>query len=223
MRRQFEQEMEQLHTHLIEMGAMCERAIDEAQRVLLENDADAAEALILGDNEIDNKEKEIEHQCLKLMLRQQPVASDLRRISVAMKLITDMERIGDQAADIAEIVKTGNILSGEAEEICLGNMAEATKHMVTASIDAFVKEDKEKATDVIRYDDVVDRLFDETREALIRRISANTDGGWDASQILDLLMVAKYYERIGDHATNIAEWVIFGITGEHINEYKTSV
>jgi len=157
------------------------------------------------------------------MLRQQPVASDLRRISVAMKLITDMERIGDQAADIAEIVKTGNILSGEAEKIRLGDMAEATKHMVTASIDAFVKEDKEKATDVIRYDDVVDRLFDETREALIRRISANTDGGWDASQILDLLMVAKYYERIGDHATNIAEWVIFGITGEHINEYKTSV
>jgi len=217
MRRQFEQEMEQLHTNLIEMGAMCEHAIDEAQRVLLENDAEAAEALMLGDNEIDNKEKEIEHQCLKLMLRQQPVASDLRRISVAMKIITDMERIGDQAADIAEIVKTGNILSGEAEEIRLRDMAEATKHMVTVSIDAFVKEDKEKATDVIHYDDVVDRLFDETREALIRRISANTYGGWDASQILDLLMVAKYYERIGDHATNIAEWVIFGITGEHVN------
>ena len=217
MRRQFEQEMEQLHTNLIEMGAMCEHAIDEAQRVLLENDAEAAEALMLGDNEIDNKEKEIEHQCLKLMLRQQPVASDLRRISVAMKIITDMERIGDQAADIAEIVKTGNILSGEAEEIRLRDMAEATKHMVTVSIDAFVKEDKKKATDVIHYDDVVDRLFDETREALIRHISANADGGWDASQILDLLMVAKYYERIGDHATNIAEWVIFGITGEHVN------
>jgi len=215
MRKQFEKEMERLHTSLIEMGAMCEQAIDEAQQVLLENDSKAAETLMLGDNEIDNKEKEIEHLCLKLMLRQQPVASDLRKISVAMKIITDMERIGDQAADIAEIVKTGNILSGEAEEIRLGKMAEATKKMVTSSIDAFVREDMEKALSVIRYDDVVDRLFDETREALIRRISANPDGEWNASQILDLLMVAKYYERIGDHATNIAEWVIFGITGEH--------
>jgi len=222
MRNQFEHELSRLHTELIEMGAMCEQAIEEAQQALLENDAKAAEELMTGDSTIDQKEKDIENRCLKLMLRQQPVASDLRKITVALKMITDMERIGDQAADIAEIVKTGNIPSGEAEAVRLRDMAEATKRMVTASIDAFVREDKAKAIEVVRYDDVVDRLFDETREALIGHIAADAagerHGGWNASQILDLLMVAKYYERIGDHATNIAEWVIFGITGEHVYE-----
>ena len=222
MRNQFEHELSLLHTELIEMGAMCEQAIEEAQQALLENDAKAAEELMTGDSTIDQKEKDIENRCLKLMLRQQPVASDLRKITVALKMITDMERIGDQAADIAEIVKTGNIPSGEAEAVRLRDMAEATKRMVTASIDAFVREDKAKAIEVVRYDDVVDRLFDETREALIGHIAADAagerHGGWNASQILDLLMVAKYYERIGDHATNIAEWVIFGITGEHVYE-----
>ena len=218
MRNQFEHELSLLHTELIEMGAMCEQAIEEAQQALLENDARAADELMAGDSTIDQKEKDIENRCLKLMLRQQPVASDLRKITVALKMITDMERIGDQAADIAEIVKTGNIPSEEAEAVRLRDMAEATKRMVTASIDAFVREDKAKAIEVVRYDDVVDRLFDETREALIGHIAADAAVKWNASQILDLLMVAKYYERIGDHATNIAEWVIFGITGEHVYE-----
>jgi len=212
MRKQYEQELEKLHTELIEMGAMCERAIGEAQLALLENDTKAAQELMDGDSEIDNREKEIENLCLKLMLRQQPVASDLRKISAALKIITDMERIGDQAADIAEIVKTGSLLSEAAQEVRLEEMAVAVKYMVTESITAYVKADRQKACDIIACDDVVDRMFEEIREVLIARMQEEK---LKAAQMLDLLMIAKYYERIGDHATNIAEWVIFGITGQH--------
>jgi len=209
MRKQFDSELELLHTELIEMGAMCESAIDSAQKALLENDASAASD-ISGD--IERSEKEIESHCLKLMLRNSPVASDLRKISVALKIITDMERIGVQAGDIAEIVRTGSIAPEVAKEIKLGAMAEAVKHMVTNSINSFVKNDARIACDIITYDDVVDRLFDETRESLIAKIGEN---GITGASMLDLLMIAKYYERIGDHAANIAEWVLFGITGHH--------
>jgi len=212
MREKYRQELEKLHGDLTEMGRMCEQAIDKACRALLQNDRTAMEQLRTGDVRIDQKEKDIERQCLSLMLRQQPVASDLRKISVALKMITDMERIGDQAQDIAEIVSTGKVHALAAREADLDEMAEATKYMVTESIRAYVQHDLALARDIIGYDDTVDGLFDKVKKFLIEKLESKE---LDAAQMLDLLMIAKYYERIGDHATNIAEWVVFGITGEH--------
>ena len=168
------------------------------------------------DSAIDMKEREIESICLKLLLQQQPVAGDLRKISAALKMITDMERIGDQASDIAEIILTGE-LGGTARRFPIGEMAKATIKMVTASVDAYVKQDLKIAQDVIEYDDVVDKLFDEIREQLVYGIGTGEASGVAS---LDLLMIAKYYERIGDHATNIAEWVEFSITGQHRGEVQ---
>lgn len=211
MRELFQKQLEELHTLLIEMGALCEQVIERTYLVLMAEDRNAASEIIEKDAVIDMKEREIESKCLKLLLQQQPVAGDLRKISAALKMITDMERIGDQAADIAEIIKTTD-LKAPVQGVKLGEMAQATMKMVTESIDSFVKQDLEIAQRVIAEDDVVDQLFLEVRGQLAHGMA---DDVATREQLLDLLMIAKYYERIGDHATNIAEWVEFSITGRH--------
>lgn len=211
MRELFQKQLEKLHTLLIEMGALCEQVIDQSYTVLMAEDREEASKIIEKDSVIDMKEREIESMCLKLLLQQQPVAGDLRQVSAALKMITDMERIGDQAADIAEIIKTAD-LKAPVKEIKLGEMAKATMQMVTESIDSFVKQDLDIARKVIANDDLVDELFMDVRRQLA---AGMPDHHATREQILDLLMIAKYYERIGDHATNIAEWVEFSITGEH--------
>jgi len=215
MRSKFDEQLTKLHDMLIEMGAMIEKAITLAIHALVKQDEAMAKQAIACDEDIDNMEQEIEAMCLRLLLQQQPVAGDLRLISAALKMITDMERIGDQAADISEIAMylTGKTYIKKLEHI--PQMAEATSKMVTDSIDAFVKMDLELAQRVVEYDDVVDRLFYEVKSDLIQLIQADSANG---EQAIDLLMIAKYFERIGDHAVNIAEWVVFSITGKHAGE-----
>ena len=214
MRNVFDSQLNTLHRKLIEMGSACETAIDLAVKALLEGNADIAHEAASHDREIDQMERDIEAVCLKMLLQQQPVARDLRQISAAMKIITDMERIGDQAEDIGEIVPFLNGRTGvECEDIRL--MAETAQQMVRSSIDAYVNQDMALVKKVISMDDIVDDAFDRTKETLIHMISSNRE---DGQYCLDLLMIAKYLERIGDHATNIAEWVEFSITGQHIKE-----
>ncbi|MCL2856382.1 MAG: phosphate signaling complex protein PhoU [Oscillospiraceae bacterium] len=212
MRSKFEEQLAELNDMLVEMGTLIETAIALATQALREQDIELAKKAIAYEQEVDQKEKDIEALCLKLLLRQQPVARDLRLISAAMKMITDMERIGDQAADIAEItiMLAGTPYIKKLEHIPL--MAQATVKMVTDSIDAFVKNDLELAHAVIKSDDVVDDLFGKVRSELIALIHADITNG---EQALDFLMIAKYFERIGDHAVNIAEWVVFSITGRN--------
>ena len=214
MRNLFDSQLNPLHRKLIEMGSACENAIDLAVKALLEGNADIAHEAASHDREIDQMERDIEAICLKMLLQQQPVARDLRQISAAMKIITDMERIGDQAEDIGEIVPFLNGRTGvECEDIRL--MAETAQQMVRSSIDAYVNQDMALVKKVISMDDIVDDAFDRTKETLIHMISCNRE---DGQYCLDLLMIAKYLERIGDHATNIAEWVAFSITGQHAKE-----
>ena len=214
MRNLFDDQLNTLHRKLIEMGSACETAIDLAVRALLEGNADIAHEAAAHDREIDNMEREIEAICLKMLLQQQPVARDLRQISAAMKIITDMERIGDQAEDIGEIVPFLNGRTGqECEDIRL--MAETAQQMVRSAVDAYVNQDMALVKKVLSMDDIVDDAFDRTKETLIHMIADNKE---DGQYCLDLLMIAKYLERIGDHATNIAEWVEFSITGTHTNE-----
>lgn len=214
MRNLFDSQLNTLHRKLIEMGSACETAIDLAVKALLEGNADIAHEAASHDREIDQMERDIEAICLKMLLQQQPVARDLRQISAAMKIITDMERIGDQAEDIGEIVPFLNGRTGvECEDIRL--MAETAQQMVRSSIDAYVNQDMALVKKVISMDDIVDDAFDRTKETLIHMISSNRE---DGQYCLDLLMIAKYLERIGDHATNIAEWVAFSITGQHAKE-----
>ena len=212
MRERFDAQLERLNTELIGMGARCEDAIAMAVRALLENDDTLPTQVLEIDAEIDRKERDIEALCLKLLLQQQPVARDLRAISSALKMISDMERIGDQAADIAEISRyiDGEKMTGRVH---IEDMAQATIHMVTGSIDSFVHKDLELARAVAAEDDVVDRLFDQVKTELIGLIGEKPSAG---GFCLDLLMVAKYLERIGDHAVNIAEWVEFSLTGVHV-------
>lgn len=209
MRSRFDGQLAQLERELIEMGALCEESIALAAKSL--GDGSLARQVAPLDTEIDRKERDIESLCLKLLLQQQPVARDLRQISAALKMITDMERIGDQAEDIAEIVTFLKGRTAEHDDI-LCRMARATISMVTESVDAFVKNDTIKAEAVLAADDTVDAYFCQVKQALISRIAADPA---DGEYALDLLMIAKYFERIGDHATNIAEWVIFSITGRH--------
>ena len=213
MRNRFDTQLMELNNELIAMGALCENAIASAVKALLGGDVKLAASAIRIDHEIDRKEREIESMCLKLLLQQQPVASDLRLISSVLKMITDIERIGDQASDIAEIVELLPDACGHDEHI--EQMAQATIKMVTDSLDAFVRRDLTLAWSVIEYDDVVDCLFVECRQDLIAAIAQNPG---DGERVLDVLMIAKYLERIGDHATNIAEWVEFSITGTHKTE-----
>ena len=211
MRNRLDTQLEILNNSLISMGALCENAIASAVKALMNGDISLAKTVIATEVEIDQKEKDIESLCLKLLLQQHPVAKDLRLISAALKMITDMERIGDQEADIAEIVSYID-LSESINKVHISEMAQATIKMVVDSIDAFVRRDKKLAEDVIKYDDVVDELFDKIKTDVISLITKNPDNG---EQFVDSIMISKYLERIGDHATNIAEWVVYSITGEH--------
>ncbi len=214
MRSRFDQQLELLNRELIEMGALCEEVIALASRALTEGEPDLAAQVAPLDAEIDRKEREIETLCLRLLLQQQPVARDLRQISAALKMITDMERIGDQAEDIAEIIACMNGRTAENREL-LRSMSLAVIRMVTESVDAYVRRDTELAEKVIADDDIVDGDFDQVKAALIQKIADHPEEGGYA---LDLLMIAKYFERIGDHAVNLAEWVVFSVTGEHKGE-----
>ena len=211
MRNRFDEQLTQLNRELIEMGALCEDAISLASESLLKNDRDLAVKVGPLDSEIDRKERTIESLCLKLLLQQQPVARDLRQISAALKMITDMQRIGDQAEDIAEIIRSNDVRPAGNSEL-LHDMADATIKMVTESVDAFVKKDIAIAKKVIDDDDVVDNYFDQMKQKLITGIAKDPANGEYA---IDIMIIAKYFERIGDHAVNIAEWVIFSVTGEH--------
>ena len=211
MRNKFDEQLLNLNQKLIEMGALCERFIAIAADALLKGDEKGADEIVVHGHEIDEMEREIESICLKLLLQQQPVARDLRQISAALKMITDMERIGDQAEDIAEIIPFLKGRTGK-ELVDFKLMAEAACKMVTDSIDAFVKKDLELAKSVYLQDDIVDGCFVRVKAKLIDMISDNTA---DGEYAVDLLMIAKYFERIGDHAVNIAEWVEFSVTGVH--------
>lgn len=209
MRSKFDEQLELLHKELIQMGALCENAIAMAAKALVEGNAKIAGKVPELSEEIDQKERDIEAMCMKLLLQQQPVAKDLRVISSALKMVTDMERIGDNSGDIAEIVTMANISAAD-NTLSIQDMARATIKMVTDSIDAFVKQDVKLATSVIAYDDVVDRYFDEIKTNLIAKFG---DSESDGETVLDLLMIAKYFERMGDHAAETAKWVLFSITG----------
>lgn len=212
MRNSFDMQLRKLNNELIEMGSLIETAIARAYKGLINQNIEIAKENVEFDREIDQKEKEVENICLKLLLQQQPVASDLRLISSAIKMITDMERIGDQAADISELT----ILMSKTQYIKrfghIEQMAKATIEMVTTSVDAFVKRDLELARSVFARDDIVDNLFVTIKNDLIELIREDVNNG---EQAIDLIMVAKYFERIGDHAVNLADWVIFSIVGHH--------
>lgn len=215
MRTRFDEQLEKLNIMLIEMGALCEEAITYAVRALIENSDEMRSQTFETDSIIDDREREIEALCMKLLLQQQPVARDLRQISAALKMISDMERIGDQAFDIAEITAS---IKQEGRDVCsdhIRQMTEASIEMVTGSIESFVKKDMNLANDVIMKDDEVDDLFDEVKKDLINAV---TDDETTGEYFVDILMIAKYLERICDHAVNIAEWVIFSITGQHVND-----
>ena len=216
MRNRFEAQLHNLNEQIITMGAMVESAIASAASALSNRDIALAAKVAESDNAIDEKEREIEHICLKLLMQQQPVASDLRMISAAMKMITDIERVGDQAADIAQLTVMlceQNAVLITANE--LKEMAKATIKMVSGAIDAFVRKDIELVHEVIAYDDVVDEQFNDIRKKLMKSI--REDENIDEHAI-DEMMISKYFERIGDHAVNIAEWVEFSLTGKLKNE-----
>lgn len=215
MRSQFDEQLSLLNKEMLEMGALIEHAIESASRALINQDVDAANKSIEFDREVDQKEREIESLCLKLLLQQQPVARDLRQISAALKMITDMERIGDQAADISGIViyLVGTPYIKKLEH--LPQMADAAIKMVRGSIDAYIKKDLVLISEIISMDDIIDDLFVTVKKELIEAIHRKAENG---EQAMDLFMVAKYFERIGDHAQNIAEWVEYSITGKHKGE-----
>lgn len=212
MRNRFDEQLSQLNKEIISMGSMIEQSIETAVDALIHQDVKKAQKAMDGDKEIDHQEKEIENLCLRLLLQQQPVARDLRVISAALKMITDMERIGDHAVDLSEltVVMAGQPYMKKLEHI--EQMAKETMVMLISSLEAYVNKNLEQAREVIEHDDVVDDLFVQVKTELIDLIHQNADNG---EQAADLLMAAKYFERIGDHATNIAEWVIFSITGKH--------
>lgn len=212
MRNRFDEQLSLLNQHLLEMSALIERAIENATQALLRQDVQAARTAMDADSEVDHKEREIESLCLKLLLQQQPVARDLRLISAALKMITDMERIGDQAADISGIVLYLADQPYVKELVHLPQMGQKAIAMVRGSLDAYVRKDLALARQVMSMDDQIDDLFDVVKEELIQQIREDASAG---SQAIDLLMIAKYYERIGDHAQNIAEWVEYALTGKH--------
>ena len=204
MRNKFGEQLERLHVEMIQIGALCEDAISAASKALINGDDTLAQTS-------QEAEREVESLCLKLLLQQQPVARDLREVSSALKMISDLERIGDQAADIAELTRFVRIPDGTGRQR-IQEMSQAVIRMVTDSVDSFVKRDLELARQVCREDDQVDELFNQVKKELIGMIASDAASGelW-----LDLIMVAKYLERIGDHATNVAEWVEYAITGVH--------
>ena len=210
MRNRLDEQLNTLNRKMIGLSSMCETMIAKASRALIDGDTGIAREVIRDGAGIDQSKREIESFCVKLLLQQQPVAKDLRQISAALKMVTDIERIGDQAEDIAEIILSLHNRKMEDGGI-IYKMAKATIQMVSQSIDAFVKKDKELAHNVIEQDDIVDAFFLEMKEILTGMIAENPQNGGYA---LDLLMISKYFERIGDHAVNIAQWVIYSINGE---------
>lgn len=214
MRKMFDEQLKELNMEMIKMAGLVETAIARSAEALIKHDLELARQMMAYDEAIDDMEKKIEHLCLKLLLQQQPVAKDLRRVSTALKMITDLERIGDQSADISDLT----IKMGDAENELIPQMAKATIKMVTDSINAYVSNDEELANAVIAEDDHVDELFVKIRDELIDMAAESRESGKRVGeQAIDMLMIAKYFERIGDHAVNIAEWVIFSITGVHKN------
>lgn len=212
IRSKFNKDLDLLNDELIEMGNLIESAINAAITALKEQNVDLAKQIVESDKEIDDMERTIEQRCLRLLLQQQPVARDLRFISSALKMITDMERIGDQAADISEIAIRLADQTYLKELVHIPQMADVAINMVKTSIDSFVRRDIELVKKVIAYDDKVDELFDIIKNELVDLIRENIEY---KEQVIDLLMIAKYLERIGDHAQNIVEWVYFAIKGEH--------
>ena len=215
MRSQFDKQLAQLHRELIEMGALCEQVIALSSQALTNRDTALAEKVAPLDHEIDRKERDIENLCLRLLLQQQPVAKDLRRISAALKMITDMERIGDQTSDIAETIISAKYENVAQDIDLIGAMATGVSTMVRDSVVAYVEKDLELARKVMASDDKIDAYFDEIRDKMIAYIKA--EHGEQGNRIFDLIMVTKYLERIGDHAVNIAEWVEYALTGVHRN------
>ena len=213
MRNRFDLQLKQLNDDIIEMGNMIERAIEMGVYALIGHDTDKAKQTIDYDMDIDHMERDIEALCMKLLLQQQPVARDLRQISSALKMITDMERIGDQTSDIAEIIISAKYENVAQDIDLIGAMATGVSTMVRDSVVAYVEKDLELARKVMASDDKIDAYFDEIRDKMIAYIKA--EHGEQGNRIFDLIMVTKYLERIGDHATNIAEWVEFSITGVH--------
>ena len=209
MRSRFEKQLLELNKSLIEMGALCEEAIEKVAKALITGDIELAQYVLTNSKSIDHMERDIERLCMTLLLHQQPVAKDLRMITSALRMIKDMERIGDQAEDIAELVI---LLNGQTIDSVnkIEKMANETAKMVRGSIDAFVNKNLYQARDVLKQDDIVDQLFVELKHDIINLISLNQ---YDGEFGLDILMIAKYLERIGDHATNIAEMLIYSLTG----------
>lgn len=218
MRSRFDQQLMQLNEMLVQTGELCEQAISQTMVALSSSSDEIAREVIRADAHIDQMERDIEHLCLKLLLQQQPVAGDLRQVSAALKMITDMERIGDQAADIAEIVKSTDmsLVRGFPK---IPQMAAKTSEMVHDAVRSFVDRDLALATATQAADDAVDRMFDDVASEMIDFI-VHADAT-DAQKAIDVIMIAKYLERIGDHATNIAEWVDFAITGVHDVSFDT--
>ena len=213
MRDNYLKKLEQMQKELLEMGMLCEEAIQKTYRLLVSEQEceELVKAIAVLEREIDAKERRSEADCIQLFLQQQPVASDLRLISSALKMITDLERIGDHATDIAEILETGSI-KVPVKDIDLAKMAEIAMDMINRSVESYVQKDLEMAREVIDRDDVLDELFTNVRKEISR---CSAEGVYTNDQTLDLLMIAKYYERLGDHATNVAEWVEFSLTGKH--------
>ena len=212
MREYYTAQLETLNTNMIQMGALCEDAISAAIQSLLEDDRTIAKKEADTELEIDQMERDIERQCMRLLLMQQPVATDLRVVSSALRMIADLERIGDQAFDIADITKSGSF-QGFSGKVHIKEMAKAAIHMVTDSVDSYVKQDVQLAKHVAEEDDVVDELFLKVRRELAELIHTDQNA---SEQAMDLLMIAKYLERIGDHAVNVSEWVIYSVTGKHM-------
>ena len=219
MRSKFDEQLKQLHIDLLDMAYLIQDAIQNAMIYFFEADINGAKKIIKNDENVNHYQKKIENICFNLLIQQQPVAKDLRIITAALKMVTDMERIGDQAADVAEILSFLSESRSEATPILIG-MAKAAMKMVTESVDAFVKRDIMLAEKVVADDDAVDGYFIAVKHSLIDEIAKTSEQGEHA---LDLLMIAKYFERIGDHAVNIAHWVIFSITGEHRREHNDLV
>lgn len=213
-RIEFDKELEALHLDLIRMGGLIDEAIDHSITALENHDHELAKAVVENDRQIDDLDRSIESRCLSLLLRQQPVASDLRAVSTALKMVTDMERIGDQAADIADLTLRfdGTPFIKSLEHIPL--MARIVSSMVKDSIRAFVNSDAQFSREIIQRDDNVNHLFETVKREIVAILTQSVES---ADQAVDFLMIAKYLERIGDHAVNICGWVIFSVTGKHKN------
>ena len=212
MRKQYDLELDELNTLLIKMAAKVEQAVADAMKALEERDMDLAVTVSKNDRDVDRMERRIEDMCLMLLLKQQPVAGDLRFISAALKIITDLERIGDHAQDICEISLTMEEKPLSVSTNLITRMFMESTAMIKMAIDAFITNDEDLATQCINHDDVVDDLFLELREEIIDKFREQKE---DPHELVDLLQIAKYLERVGDHAQNIGEWVIFSLTGHH--------